>query len=856
MNTLDRILRIIYKEIPLSEFINKKMGYCPDENKHMAFNNCFDLMDEKFRDVINTSYLKIYPNNYNYDEINYMLDDVINSINGNSAINNMSNSFASSSVKKCNSIKLFLYVSDQLLYMNENKVKVHFDELLELNGFINKIDDNILLAAKLALERRDVNNHDNFRILHDNSRLNRILSNGISENHMHLKGSGYTSAMNWYEFCKLDAFEQTDFRKTAKSIISDKGKENDDDEVISFYKIRYIKYFLYQKLSHENETIYEYDILSLLTYDTYESYYLFASKNKTEFEILEQSFYNHYEVNTKLKDNIRKYFLIDRMFLSELFSWYLSGRMDELSLYLFNLYLLATSKFKMIFSQDNIGMGFEKFKNSENIKSSFLKNYDFEIYKSVFDKYHEEKNVKKIEFRIAPKTKAGDYAKLIDELNNANKIIMKSPNLLDENKFDYGIIVHYIKFKDEFNYRQGVSRKEQAYHKLNTQCNTLINFFSSYDSFKNKEFQNKYVSKIVGIDTANYEFNCRPELFGYIYRRQREEIYSSHNLKFTYHVGEDFTTLADGLRAIDEVIEFLNFNRGDRLGHALALGLDVDKYFKTKRRKVVQNLESYIDDIIWMKNMIISENINELNSVIKNKMCTVKDITNFLDTEFEEYFSQYNSPEFSIYDYYCSYKLRGDYPFVYGEINNFYNASLANNYDNDEFYKNMVIKYKIKLNHKSTNHKKYFLNAKARTLYFRYHFSKDYKLKHDKILNIDIDDLYIEAVRLSQFALRKKLYNLEIGIESNPSSNRKISFISKYIELPFINFNKKYIDDNAAYNLSTSINTDDSGIFQTDLSLEYAYVVATLKREGYDIESIYEYIDYIRDISMKQSFLN
>lgn len=76
----------------------------------------------------------------------------------------------------------------------------------------------------------------------------------------------------------------------------------------------------------------------------------------------------------------------------------------------------------------------------------------------------------------------------------------------------------------------------------------------------------------------------RPEIFGPSFRWQRKEIGEKNPFGITYHAGEDFTTIANGLRAMDEVIEFLDYRRGDRFGHGLALGLDIDKYFKKKEK--------------------------------------------------------------------------------------------------------------------------------------------------------------------------------------------------------------------------------------------------------------------------------
>ena len=45
-------------------------------------------------------------------------------------------------------------------------------------------------------------------------------------------------------------------------------------------------------------------------------------------------------------------------------------------------------------------------------------------------------------------------------------------------------------------------------------------------------------------------------------------------LRTTVHVGEDFVHLLSGLRRVDEAIRFVELSEGDRIGHALALGVD------------------------------------------------------------------------------------------------------------------------------------------------------------------------------------------------------------------------------------------------------------------------------------------
>lgn len=71
-------------------------------------------------------------------------------------------------------------------------------------------------------------------------------------------------------------------------------------------------------------------------------------------------------------------------------------------------------------------------------------------------------------------------------------------------------------------------------------------------------------------------------------------------LQFTYHIGENFFDIADGLRAIDELLIFCGLERGNRLGHALALGINPYEYYKSKNYVLVISKQDLLDDIVWI----------------------------------------------------------------------------------------------------------------------------------------------------------------------------------------------------------------------------------------------------------------
>lgn len=70
-------------------------------------------------------------------------------------------------------------------------------------------------------------------------------------------------------------------------------------------------------------------------------------------------------------------------------------------------------------------------------------------------------------------------------------------------------------------------------------------------------------------------------------------------LRMTIHAGEDFRTLLEGLRRIHEPIEFGLLRQRDRIGHAIALGVDVRAWCR-ENTVVYQPAEERLEDILWL----------------------------------------------------------------------------------------------------------------------------------------------------------------------------------------------------------------------------------------------------------------
>ena len=149
-----------------------------------------------------------------------------------------------------------------------------------------------------------------------------------------------------------------------------------------------------------------------------------------------------------------------------------------------------------------------------------------------------------------------------------------------------------------------------------------------------------------------------------------------------------------------------------------------------------------------------------------------------------------------------------------------------------------------------------------RRLYYAYHYSRSVREKGEEQEEFKGDQRYAELVRQGQDKMIAQLAKENIAIETNPFSNYLIGTIKKYDEHPILRFNsRKLVTPEKNMSLSVSSDTDDQGVFDTLLENEYALMTLALKKSKdkenqllYDIEDIYEWIDYVREMRMEQSF--
>ncbi len=126
----------------------------------------------------------------------------------------------------------------------------------------------------------------------------------------------------------------------------------------------------------------------------------------------------------------------------------------------------------------------------------------------------------------------------------------------------------------------------------------------------------------------------------------------------------------------------------------------------------------------------------------------------------------------------------------------------------------------------------------------------------------EVDGAYMKLIRALQDSLQKKIGDMGIAIECNPTSNYLIGTLQRYDEHPIFRFNSFGLGEkDADGQLSVSINTDDQGVFDTSLENEYALLACCMAKARYPDNSrrysrddVYQYLEHIRQMGQEQSF--
>ena len=789
------------------------------------------------------------------------------------------------------------------LYIKDHDPICRYHQLLRWHSLTTLLGEDIFTTSYLAASDLAVNQQRDFFawdaiIGHDNAELNAILARPIADVHMHLKGSSFNFDLSWLSLMNNFMRLKSKFDK-----LNEEYRESSDWDRNIYSKIKRaaaIRLYLAGAVGFLDNMLSEAELHLILNSDVENSLNLYKDSPKgfanpyifdyTHAQSIIDNRNDYLADNYKGKlcaeweylSGIRREGTKNKYIMSEVLSserklLYLCFRRifaktdDNVFATLLYAYLAYKIAFRQQVLQLNEQVGFKNFSKFETRKDIFIpEKYDKTLYRTAINHFLNRSPNRFIEIRIAPKTTSRALKKKFLEIVDAIKDGDDSDIILQHR---FGIILHFIKSRDSQDikgYRHAKLRDE-----IRQQCYAIAQFRDDKSNWN----ENPLAGLLIGIDAANSEIMCRPEVYGQAYRflrglsiKDSVGIQKPNDLRFTFHVGEDFLDIADGLRAIEEAIIFLGLRHGDRIGHGLALGTDVTKYYEMRYFTICASKQVLLDNAAWLHHKcrrlggsfrlleyfecIFRKYFQEV--FCGNNIRNEKNYYDFLegkDASIDDY-SKHIIQLGDIDDYYISWLIRGNNPKFGADLPALMNGDISDNLEK--------LWIEASVNHHPAA-KMALYNSNARELFDAYHRQEvmDRGNEADTIcIPAPVREDFVQLLTAIQEQLLDKLEKRRIALECNPTSNYKIGEIQAYDQHPIFRFYNNGLNTPfKRHDLFVSINTDDLGVFSTSLDREYSLIALAAERHfcqnGQNTpRQILEWLNNIRRMSIEQSFIN
>lgn len=713
--------------------------------------------------------------------------------------------------------------------------RVHFKDLFRWREITQLTGEDLVTCSLLAFNDRvqteSLRHFDWPSVLHnDNPNLNYIYSQKrLCELHSHLKASTNTFEITWV--CLMN---HIDSKRQQFETLATKHEPSRKPELSAIlYKIIIAaaeqRWRIYQYLNSDDPKA---ETLIIKSVPAAES---IDSKTSLEREV----YYDKYNLNW-LPDYILLYpdspmsvYAGERWLLYyALRRIYAEG--DGNLTYALYRYILAKSLLRSYFIQLNRNIGFSNFKRFQDIKTTFLeKGYNDLIVSLPLWEASEHNFTRVFETRIAPVSKRKELLKQIKKITkwtNPIKLMMNQDgNPRSNDEHEWALIFHFLKREDKQRHPEQRNQEIRSNTKKGSEVLKTV----------------KPDLNIVGIDAASAELACRPEAFAQGFRFLKH-----YGFDATFHAGEDFYDISDGLRAIDEAITFLDLQASERIGHAIALGIDANRYYETRHYTVAMPKQYMLDNVVWllMKSREYGITVDTRTDWFLND--TYQKLIN--EIGYSHHTAANGNRDLpDIRDYWDSMYLRGDNPDSYIEKTT-ESITIRISPDTWDYYARLDCS-------RVNNIRKY--NHKAIILYRDYHSNQTVRERGDKVKAFVLTHGYVKLITDIQNAMMKMISKKQLCIECCPSSNLRIGRLDRFDNHPIFRFMPVNNTD-TRYPLAVTVNTDDLGVFSTSLPNEYSLLaLALLKKkdaEGnniYSAQEVYDWIERVIDNSHKFTFI-
>jgi adenosine deaminase len=548
-----------------------------------------------------------------------------------------------------------------------------------------------------------------------------------------------------------------------------------------------------------------------------------------------------------------EYNTVENLFLFRSLKYMDKHEADDLFCQVFWQYIRIKNETFQFYAKTNHIHGLDHFMEYSRRKPG-AKNKDWGL---TLHHLFENQHLSKLEVRVTPQLEdnklssmARDiqkllklYKELLEEMleNTPEEQVCKVPEL--------GIVFHFIKKEDDINkcwlgFKPEIGNTDYQIVGLEKTIPTNLYYRKLQETYA-KQMEALHALRegipgladyIVGIDAAGPEYATEPWVFSTIYRKARDSkthklIYKDNknktirNLGFTYHVGEDFRHVTSGLRRIQEVIEHFQFHSGDRIGHGIVLGVDIESWIHRNPVVILPRIE-HLENLLWIWGIHKKGTLSELDS-------------SFLEQQIMKLAEQiYIKIEgITVYSLWKAYQSK----FQAFEVSDNYEQKPESNEK-----ENILFCPYIKTDNWWNESK--LIHAQH---------CKCYLVRMVEPIQIAVHVEEKEFLSKLQKNMREQISREGIVVETNPTSNTSIGEIDDLFKHYINTLNKRKLSEVPTVDngMMVTINSDDPFIFNTNISNEYAYMFYSLLEKKYARADALEWIDQIRKMGIQSSFI-
>ncbi|WNL26763.1 hypothetical protein QUR76_02570 [Arcobacter cryaerophilus gv. pseudocryaerophilus] len=652
-------------------------------------------------------------------------------------------------------------ISKEFLTDNGNTIFVKKKKFEEWQGLISICSPIPIIASYIyKSDTINISNFENKYSILPTLELNYKFKN-LHDLHIHMNGTSETY-YSWEKALSnpkkfIDTFDKEEIGKNSlEQLIIQTGST-----ITEFFDLIY-----FSKIAREVLCIFlnnkDIDINLLNFKESLEKY-----KNKFSMDYVKHPYQAVY--NDKLiKSN---YFYELHMYI-DIFNSIETSKNKDIEK-LLHFYILAQSQFERILVQQITQNGFRQFLYiSDNKVRDIYEDDGFKDRLLQLEETSYTYDKLNIEVRVTPGNFYKKYQKIKNTFEN-----LKKENLISH-KYNLSIICHFIKLKDPSlrnNHTNNVFIEERYAKTKRHNIKSSNEFLGALLPILNGTIeQDPFLNYFVGIDAAGYELYAPPEAFAPTFIDIRSRLKErGKNIGITFHAGEDFVHIISGIRYIYEAYTFLKYERGDRIGHANALGLDPKCWREKLNNNIYIKIGDCLDNLILLaiKTNINDKKVKQTIKILWNKIYSIKlfEYDDILTIAFQ------------------AYNLR-QYP---------YDLKLLKN----EINKNNIYDEKI-INQIIQVYNEYL-----------------YKNNYDKYYNINLEEKFDKYITCLQEVILSEMSQKGIIIESMISSNVRISYYNRYREHHII----KWLEKKCNMPLVT-LASDDPGIFNNNIFIEYSHL--------------------------------